>query len=125
MNNDNDVSKPPTTLTLRPTMEQQEEARQLEKARRMTNDSDNNALIPTTMTTTTMTTMITSCQYLPFFIGFFIVWLIDMGYFFFGGKYGCRHKWTQIGANIINFVSASRTHLTKIGVTSCVGMTCC
>jgi hypothetical protein len=55
-------------------MDQREKAQQQEKAGHVTNDdNDNHALIPPmTMTMTTMTTMMTSCQSLPFFIGLFI-----------------------------------------------------
>jgi hypothetical protein len=62
-------------------MEQWEEARQWEKVLCMTNNNDNNASRPPTMTTMmmTITIMMTLHQSLPFFIGFFIVWLIFMG----------------------------------------------
>jgi hypothetical protein len=78
-NNDNDASKPPTMLMSRPSTEQREKARRWEKARRVTNGNDEDASRPPTMMTTTMTTMRASCKSLPFFIGFFIVWLIVMG----------------------------------------------
>jgi hypothetical protein len=48
-NKDNNASKLPNTLTSRPTMEQREEARRQEKARRVTNDNDIDALIPPMM----------------------------------------------------------------------------
>ncbi len=48
-NKDKNASKPPNTFTLRPTTEQREEARRQEKARRVTNDDNVNALIPPTM----------------------------------------------------------------------------
>jgi hypothetical protein len=72
MNKDNNASKLPTMLTLRPTTEQQEGAQRQEKEQRMTNDNDDDALIPPTMMMMTMTMMRMSCQSLPFFIGFFI-----------------------------------------------------
>jgi hypothetical protein len=45
---DDDVFKPPNTFTSIPMTEQREEARRQEKARRMTNDNNVNALIPPT-----------------------------------------------------------------------------
>jgi hypothetical protein len=45
----------------------------------MMNDDDDDALRPPTKMTMTMTMITMSCQSLPFFIGFFIVWLIAMG----------------------------------------------
>ncbi len=47
-NKDNDASKPPNTLTLRPKMEQREEVRRQEKAQHVTNDDDVNVSIPLT-----------------------------------------------------------------------------
>jgi hypothetical protein len=70
-NKDNNASKPPTMLTLRPTMEQREEARRREKARRVTNNDDNNASIPPMMMTMTMTKMTTSCQFFTHFYWLF------------------------------------------------------
>jgi hypothetical protein len=90
----------------------------------MTNENDDDASRPRTMMTT-MTMMTMSCQFFPFFIGFFIVWLFFIGWPFWGSKYGCHCKPTQTGANIINFVLATWTHLAKIEATSCVGTTCC
>jgi hypothetical protein len=48
-----------------------------------------------------MTMMTMQCKSLFFFIGFFIVWLIVMASLFLAGKYGCCHKPTQTGANIL------------------------
>jgi hypothetical protein len=45
----------------------------------MMSDGNDNASRPLMTTTMTMTTMTMLCQSLPFFIGFFIVWLIIMG----------------------------------------------
>jgi hypothetical protein len=60
-------------------MEQREEVQRQEKARRVRNDDNNNALRPPTMAMTmTMPTMTMLCQYLPFLLAFF-VWLIVMG----------------------------------------------
>jgi hypothetical protein len=78
-NNDDNASKLPTMLALRPTMEQREEAQRREKAWRLTNNNTNDASRPPTTKTATMTMMTMSCKSLPFFIGFFIVWLIVMG----------------------------------------------
>jgi hypothetical protein len=47
-NKDDDASKPPNTLTSRPMTEQREEARRQEKAQRVTNNDDVDALIPPT-----------------------------------------------------------------------------
>ncbi len=71
-NKDDNMSKPPTTLMLRPMTKQQDEARQCEKARHVTNNDNEDALIQPTTMTTTMTMMTTLCQSLPFFIDFFI-----------------------------------------------------
>ncbi len=105
-NNDDNATKQPTILTLRPTTEHWEEARQQEKAWRMINNNDDDVSRPLTMTMTTMTMMTMSCQSLPFFNGFFIFWLIVMGWSFFGGKLWvslqvdtnrCRHHQFCVG----------------------------
>jgi hypothetical protein len=86
MNTYNNAPKPPATLMLRPTTKQREEAQQQEKARRMMSNGNEDASRPLMTMTMRMTTMMMLCQSLPFFIGFFIVWLIGMGQSFFGRK---------------------------------------
>jgi hypothetical protein len=48
-NKDDDASKLPNTFTSRPTTEQREEVQRQEKARRVMNNDNINALIPPTM----------------------------------------------------------------------------
>jgi hypothetical protein len=58
------------------------------------------------------------------FYWLFIVWLIVMGKYFFGRKIWVSSQANTNRCGHLNFVSATWTHLAKIGATSCVKSTC-